>query len=89
MTAMLSCSQQLVLVRSEGFHRWSAATIERVAVGVIAIAANESGCAEASRCNPKSDLAPRMPTFDQGVPLSGVLERENARDHRLDLPVIH
>jgi hypothetical protein len=63
MTAMLSYRYPLALVRCEGFHRWSAATIEWVAGEFTAIAANESGCAEAARCNPKSDLAPRMPTF--------------------------
>jgi hypothetical protein len=89
MTTILSYRQPLALVRSEGIHRWSAATIEWVAVEFIAIAAYESGCAEASRCNPKSDLALRMPTFDQGMRFSDVFTWENQRHYRLDLPVIH
>ena len=89
MTALLSCRQPLVLVRSDGFHWWLTATIEWVTVEFIAIAANECGCTEASRCNPKSDLAPRVPTFDQGMRISDVFTWENERDHRLDLPVIH
>ena len=89
MTAMLSCRQPLALVRKYGFHWWSTATIEWVAVEFIAMAANESGCTEASRCNPKSDLAPRVLTFDQGMLFSEVFTWENERDHRLDLPVIH
>jgi hypothetical protein len=89
MTALLSYRQPLALVRSKCFHRWSTASIEWVAVEFIAIAAYESGCVETSLCNPKCDLAPRVPTFDQGMRFSDVFTWEYERDHRLDLPVIH
>jgi len=50
----------------------------------------EEGCdTPPSSVDWKSDLAPRMPTFDQGVHLSNVLERENESDHQLDPSVIH
>jgi hypothetical protein len=40
----------------------------------------EEGCdAPPSSVDMKSDLAPRMPTFDQGVRFSDVLKRENER----------